>query len=259
VGISPDAPEPLWRQAASAISAEIARGELTDGARLPSERELSERLAISRVTVRRALKSLIEDGVLTASHGRGWYVAHGSAREFPNTLESFSETADRLGLEASSTVVRCETVPATLDEAERLHIAAGTALFRLERIRLLDGVPVAVDTSAIPASVYEPGVPGPDFEQASLFDCLTGAGVDLSRADATIEAREADADAAAHLGIAVGMPILEMRQVVLDRSGRPLLESTVRYAGARYRLRTSFVRTTVRPAAARATAQGDDQ
>jgi DNA-binding GntR family transcriptional regulator len=248
VGISPDAPEPLWRQAASAISAEIARGELTDGARLPSERELSERLAISRVTVRRALKSLIEDGVLTASHGRGWYVAHGSAREFPNTLESFSETADRLGLEASSTVVRCETVPATLDEAERLHIAAGTALFRLERIRLLDGVPVAVDTSAIPASVYEPGVPGPDFEQASLFDCLTGAGVDLSRADA-----------AAHLGIAVGMPILEMRQVVLDRSGRPLLESTVRYAGARYRLRTSFVRTTVRPAAARATAQGDDQ
>jgi len=237
-----DGPEPLWRQAADAILQEIARGKLASGARLPAERDLFTRMSISRVTLRRALQSLVEEGVLTPSHGRGWYVSAKVPKEFPNTLESFSETARRLGLTPSSNVLRAEQAPASLDEAEELSIAPGAALFHLERIRRLDQVPVAVDTSFFAASLV-PDLSRVDFSNASLFGLLIDAGVDLARAETTIEAHDADPVLARHLDIDVGKSTLVMRQLIVDTAGRPLLSSTIRYAGDRYRLRTSFSRT----------------
>ena len=237
-----DGPEPLWRQAADAILQEIAAGKLASGARLPPERDLFTRMSISRVTLRRALQSLVEEGVLTPSHGRGWYVSAKVPKEFPNTLESFSETARRLGLAPSSDVLRAEEAPASLDEAEELSIAPGATLFHLERIRRLDQVPVAVDTSFF-ALALVPDLGRVDFRTASLFGLLIDAGVDLARAETTIEARGADPTLARHLDIDVGKSTLVMRQLIVDATGRPLLSSTIRYAGDRYRLRTSFSRT----------------
>ncbi|KFL32183.1 GntR family transcriptional regulator [Devosia riboflavina] len=237
-----DSPEPLWRQAAEVIRNQIASGKLAAGGRIPAERDLLEQLSISRVTLRRALQSLVEDGVLTSSHGRGWYVSADAPREFPNTLESFSETAARLGLIPSSDLLRAEIRPATLDEAEILSIAPGIALFHLDRIRRLDGVPVAVDTSYFPATLRS-DFSGVDFRDSSLFQLLLEAGVDLSRGETTIEARAADAELAGHLGIEPGKPILAMQQLIVDAAGKPVLSSTVRYVGDRYRLRTSFSRS----------------
>jgi GntR family transcriptional regulator len=111
-----DSPEPLWLQAAEFIKREIEAGALKPGSRLPPERVLGEQLNISRVTVRKALTQLIDEGVLSASHGRGWYVAasaDATAKEWPNTLESFSETARKLGLVASSRVIAARVRPAT--------------------------------------------------------------------------------------------------------------------------------------------------
>jgi len=237
-----DGPEPLWRLAADAILQEIATGKLASGARLPPERDLFTRMSISRVTLRRALQSLVEDGVLTPSHGRGWYVSAKVPKEFPNTLESFSETARRLGLVPSSDVLRAEEAPASLDEAEELTIAPGATLFHLERIRRLDQVPVAVDTSFFAAALV-PDLGSIDFQLASLFGLLINAGVDLARAETTIEAHGADPLLARHLDMEVGKSTLVMRQLIVDSTGRPLLSSTVRYAGDRYRLRTSFSRS----------------
>ena len=237
-----DSPDPLWRQAADLIMHQISTGKLANGGRLPAERDLLTQLSISRVTLRRALQSLVEDGVLTASHGRGWYIAGDVPKEFPNTLESFSETAARLGLVPSSDVLRAEAAPATLDEAEELSIAPGSTLFHLDRIRRLDDVPVAVDSSFFPVAL-KPDLKGVDFRTASLFQLLLSSGVDLARGETTIEAHAADAELAGHLGIDVGKPILVMRQNIVDTAGRPLLCSTVQYVGDRYRLRTSFSRS----------------
>ena len=236
-----DSPEPLWQQAARAIEREIAARKLAAGGRLPPERELLERLEISRVTLRRALQSLVDSGVLVSSHGRGWYVASEAHQEFPQALESFSETAARLGLAPSSEVLRAEEAAATLDEAELLSVAPGSKLFHLDRIRCLDGVPVAVDTSFFPM-MRGLDLSGVDFSTASLFRLLIGAGIDPVRADSTIEAQGADWELARHLKIDVGMPILAMKQLIEDGSGRPVVCSTIRYAGDRYRLRTSFSR-----------------
>jgi DNA-binding GntR family transcriptional regulator len=245
-GIRADYPEPLWIQAVNLINGEITSGTLRPGARLPPERELCLQLGISRVTLRKALNKLVESGALKPSHGRGWYVADHEAaapsKEWPNNLESFSETAARIGLTATSRVLRAETAPASLDEAEPLLIAAGTPLFHLERVRLLNGVPIAIDVTKIPLSLA-PDLPEVDFTSGSLFAFLSASNVRPLRADATIEAREADAECAALLEIEPGKPVLVMMQTALDSIERPLFTSTIRYAGDRYRLRTFFART----------------
>jgi len=245
--IRPDYPEPLWIQASNLIATEIKSGVLKPGTRLPPERELCQELGISRVTLRKALNTLVAEGVLRPAHGRGWYVTQtNAAKEWPNSLESFSETARRMGLEATSNVVCAEDRPARLDEAERLLIAPGTPIFRLERVRLLGGMPIALDTTEMPLHLA-PDLPKVDFATASLFEELATRGIIPGRADATIEAREAEPDLATLLELEVGRPVLLMRQVALDSSDHPIFTSEIVYAGDRYRLRTSFVR---RPAAA---------
>ncbi|MFJ4632897.1 GntR family transcriptional regulator [Streptomyces sp. NPDC088847] len=241
--VLPGYPEPLWIQAVNVIRGEIDRGVLQPGGRLPPERELCQQLGISRVTLRKALGSLVEAGVLNPSHGRGWYVASSAQKkEWPNSLESFSETATRMGLKPHSKVLRAETSPASIDEAEQLGIAPGAALFRLERVRLLENVPIALDLTRLRHALV-PGIEQVDFQEHSLYSTLSAAGVEPVRADSTIEATKADERTAEHLGLAPGDPVLVMRQLALNAQQERLFVSTIQYAGDRYRLRTSFARS----------------
>ncbi|MEU0948533.1 GntR family transcriptional regulator [Streptomyces canus] len=240
--ITPGDSEPLWVQAVNVIHGEIEKGNLKPGARLAPERELCGQLGISRVTLRKALNHLVERGELSASHGRGWYVGRTARKkEWPSSLESFSETAARMGLRPHSTVLQARSTTASFDEAEQLGIAPGTPLFRLERVRLLDDVPIALDLNRVPLSLV-PDVEKADFAAGSFYEILAGAGVEPVRADSTIEAVQADEQAAHHLGMAPGDPLLALHQLVLGARQEPLFLSTIRYAGDRYRLRTSFSR-----------------
>lgn len=235
------AAEPAWARAASTIADEIRAGGLAPGTRLEPERALGERIGVSRVTLRKALGSLVELGLVTPSQGRGWFVGDSAGRrtEWPNTLESFTETARRKGLSSSSRVLSATTAPATIDEAERLRMAPGRALHRIERVRLLDGVPIARDASLVPADVV--ALP-PDLERASLYAVLTAAGAAPVRAETTVEAHHADDGLARDLQMAPGDPVLVMEQLVTAADGRAVLASRIEYAGERYRLRTTFVR-----------------
>lgn len=235
------ATEPAWARAASAIADEIRVGGLAPGVRLEPERVLGERLGVSRVTLRKALGSLVEIGLVTPSQGRGWFVGGSAGRrtDWPNTLESFTETARRKGLSASSRVLSATTAPATIDEAERLRMAPGRALHRIDRVRLLDGVPVARDASLVPADLV--ALPS-DLERASLYAVLTAAGCTPVRAETTVEAHRADDGLARDLQMAPGDPVLVMEQLVTAADGRAVLASRIEYAGERYRLRTTFVR-----------------
>jgi GntR family transcriptional regulator len=240
--IHSDHPEPLWVQAVNLIKAEIASGALAPGMRLPPERLLCQQLGISRVTLRKALLELVDERILSSSHGRGWYVGAGAvAKEWPNSLESFSETAERMGLAASSRVLSQLSGAASFDEAEPLAIAPGAPVFRLVRIRLLDGVPIALDSSVVPVAMLG-DLNDVDFSTASLYAQLDAAGHSPERADSTIEAREADARAAEHLGCGLGKPLLVMNQVAHTHDGRAVALSTIEYVGDRYRLRTFFAR-----------------
>ena len=137
-------------------------------------------------------------------------------------------------------VLRAEHARATLDEGEELGIAPGAPVYHLDRIRLLGGVPIAVDVTVVVGALAQ--LDAVDFATASLFDALGGVGLEPTRADSTIEARAADAATADRLGLDERDPVLVMRQVALDADERPLLASTITYAGDRYRLRTSSAR-----------------
>ncbi|MFC8449010.1 GntR family transcriptional regulator [Kitasatospora sp. NPDC057223] len=233
-------PAPLWAQTADLIVDEIERLGLSAGGKLPAERELCATLDISRVTLRKALLHLVEQGVVTSSHGRGWFVAAAApAREWPNNLESFSATAHRKHMRPSSIVLRNELQAASLDEAERLGVPAGTPLLRLDRVRLLNDVRIAVDRTAVPEDLAD-GLDAADFTTASLFEELRRHGVELDRSVATVEARSADETLAGHLQIAPGAPVLVLDQTIYTRDQRPALLTVVEYSGERYRLRTTF-------------------
>jgi GntR family transcriptional regulator len=120
-------------------------------------------------------------------------------------------------------------------------IAPGTPLFRLDRVRLLGGVPIAVDETRFASQRVE-GLEQAAFASQSLYSVLEDAGIVLARADSTIEARMADAQLAALLEIEPGSPVLVMTQLVYDSADRPFMWSVVRYSGDRYRLRTQFRR-----------------
>jgi GntR family transcriptional regulator len=241
--VLPGYPDPLWIQAVTLVRGEIERGILKPGMRLAPERELCQQLGISRVTLRRALGHLVEEGVLSASRGRGWYVSQTvqPRKEWPNTLESFTETAARMGLQPRSEVLQNRVDPATIDQAEQLAIAPGTQLYTLERVRLLNDMPIGLDLTRL-AFGLAPHLATLDFGERSLYAELAEAGVEPVRADSTIEATKADDRTARHLEIEPGEPILVMHQLALNANGEPLFTSTIRYAGERYRLRTSFSR-----------------
>lgn len=233
--------EPLYAQVSRWLAGEIASGALHPGERLPSERSLCERLKVSRVTLRRALAALVEDGLLEVSASRGWFVSSGPVGEPPNALLSFTAMGAARGLTASSKVIATEVRPATLDEAEILEVAPGAEVFDLERVRMLDGIPVALDSSRVPIAVA-PGLSDIDFANHSLYASLEERGVIPSRASYAVEAMAADDRQAVLLEIGPGEPMLVAIQMTFDQHGRPIELGRIAYRGDRYRFRATLVR-----------------
>src|SRR5712691_2228269 len=112
-------PQPRYLTLAKSLAAEIGRGAVVPGDRLPGERELCRSFGVSRVTVRRALAELRDQGMIEPDGPRGWFVLSASLGE-PNALMSFSEMARSRGLTPTSRVVVAEVRPATIDEADAL-------------------------------------------------------------------------------------------------------------------------------------------
>lgn len=233
--------DPLHLQVRQSLLEEIARGGFQPGHRLPSERELCRRFQVSRVTLRRALSGLVGDGVLVASAGRGWFVSSPEVGEPPNALLSFTRMAASRGLIPSSRLVDRQVRPATLDEAEALAIAPGASLFDLERVRLLDGMPVALDRSRVPLA-RAPGLERAALSSASLYQVLEDHGVVPTRADYCVQAVSADERHAEALGLAPGSPVLVADQRTFDQEGRPIELGRIAYRGDRYRFQATLLR-----------------
>jgi DNA-binding GntR family transcriptional regulator len=244
-----DGSHALWDSVRQSLADEVERGRLPPGSRVPSERALSERLGVSRVTVRRALAALERSGVIETSPGLGRFVRMRHVEEPPNELVSFSRMARSLGLDVTSRVLVAQERPSTLDEAEALSIAPGAAVVELERLRLLDGVPVVIDHSLVPAA-SAPGLLEVDFTAASLYDELAERhGILAWRAEYVVQAEGANECAAELLGLAAGEPVLVARQTTVDPGRRPFQLSTLTYRGDRYRFRSTLVARPAAPAA----------
>ena len=234
-----DSVEPPSLQAYRALVRMIVDGRLHAGDRMPTERDLAAQLGVSRVTVRHALSALQHEGYLRPTQGSGWYVAEGVVEESHDELTSFTEIARERGLRPSAVVLARLVRASTLEEADQLRIAPGGEIFHLERLRYLDGVPVALSLSQIPIG-FARDLVDVDFTVGSLYEALRTSGTTPWRADYVIQSRGATEEESTHLELAVGAPVLQGTDVAVDKVGRPIELGRVVYRGDRYRFRTTL-------------------
>lgn len=221
------------------LLARISDGRLVDGARLPNERLLAEQYGVSRVTVRRALARLRDEHLIQSVQGAGTFVTPTVLGETPNALMSFSRLATARGLTAGAEVLGVACRPASIEEAEQLLVAPGVEVADIERIRTLDGIPVAISTSIVPLACA-PALPTLDWTSASVYDELGRAGNPPMRADYSVEAQAADERAAALLRMAVGEPVLVTSSTSFTSTGRVVELASMIYRGDRYRFRSTL-------------------
>ena len=189
--------EALWRQLQRALLERLDAGEFTE--HFPAESTLVEEYGVSRHTVRQALAQLRADGVVTAERGRQPRIAHPAEIQQPvGALYSLFASVEAAGLPQRSIVRTCETRADAL-VAERLELEASAPLVYLERLRLADEQPLALDRVWLPADLAAPLLEV-DFTRTGLYQELAHrAGIRLHHGHEDIHAVQPTPQERAHL------------------------------------------------------------
>ena len=226
-----DAPTSLYAQIAAALRDDIAGARFEPSGRLPSEEELRTRFGVSRVTVRLALADLEREGLIDRRKGKGTFTSGKQVRHALDTLRSFHESLKLQGFRAEMRLIKAGPAPDADDDAQPLG-------FRIERLHLADGKPIAVGVSRLPASLQ-------DLDWRKLADLPLYAvfqqalGVVLQKAEFAIGLGAAEPEVADLLEIAVGQPLLTLERSSFDVDGRCVDRSTFHIRPERYQFTLS--------------------
>ncbi|WP_257456598.1 GntR family transcriptional regulator [Archangium lipolyticum] len=229
--LSSDLPLPLYLQLARYLRGLISSGKFGHRDALPSERELAERFEVSRVTVRKALKELLDEGLLQQRQGAGTFVNRGPyVEQRLSTLTSFSEDMSSRGLSASSRWLHRMVSVATPEETLALGISPGAMVSRLQRLRMANDTPMALELAVIPTRF----LPDPHEVQGSLYDTLRRRGYTPHRALQRLAAVKLTAEPAEQLGVPEGAAALYIERRTLLEDGTPLEFVRSHYRGDAY-------------------------
>ncbi|MEV4788979.1 GntR family transcriptional regulator [Streptomyces tuirus] len=224
-------PVPLYHQLAQQLEAAIEHGVLAPGNLLGNEVGLSVRLGLSRPTVRQAIQSLVDKGLLVRRRGVGTQVVHSQVRR-PLELSSLYDDLETAGQAPATEVVRNEVVPASCEVAAALGVPEGDEVRVLDRLRRTHGRPVALLRNHLPVSL--PALDGARLESTGLYRMMRSAGITLHSARQTIGARAATAREAARLDEPEGAALLTMQRTAYDDTGRPVEYGTHIYRASLY-------------------------
>jgi GntR family transcriptional regulator len=230
LGFKPDTRDssPLYLQLARKLGLAIRDGRYQADEALPSERLLSETLDVSRVTARKAIDQLVEQGLIVRRRGSGNYIAPRIEQPL-SRLTSFSEELQQRGYTPSSRWLKRTLTAAVADEQLSLGLSPGARVARLERLRLADDVVMAYEVSVLPESV----LPRPEAVKGSLYEYLTGEGHAPARALQHIRALNAPLRLAEQLGVPVGQAVLFITRIGYLESGQAV-ELTHSYCRSDY-------------------------
>ncbi|MDQ0727232.1 GntR family transcriptional regulator [Microbacterium sp. W4I20] len=219
----------------------VRGGSFGSTGRLPSERELVDRLQVSRTTLRRALGMLADEGLVSSAPQSGWFVNEAPLGEPPRTLISFTEMARRRGVVPRTRVLSHVVREAKLDEAHQLMAAPVSPVLEVERLRSLGETPICIDHGVILLE-RTPGIEHVDLEDTSLYAEMGALGTEPARSNFVVEAIGADDREAELLDVPVGSPLLLGAETAFDAVGLPILIGSTRYRANVYRFYSTMLR-----------------
>lgn len=226
--LDPDLATPLYQQLARQLGDAIEAGAWHAGEALPSERTLAETLEVSRITARKALERLAEQGLIRRTHGSGTFIAPRFNQPLTR-LTSFSELLTQRGFTPGSRWLSRQLDMPNAEEALRLGLRGGTRVARLKRLRLADDVVMAVEESCLPESVLSE----PEGVGQSLYATLEASGKRVERALQHLTAVNADTELAALAEVPEGEALLKVTRLGYLADSSPA-ELTITYCRTDY-------------------------
>jgi GntR family phosphonate transport system transcriptional regulator len=226
----------LWRLVADGIERGIADGTYAQGEKLPGETEIAETYRVNRHTVRRALATLAERGLVRAERGSGTYVEAQGRLAYPlRSRTRFSEIVGAGGQEPRGQLIDASADVATRELARELGLKSGAPLIRIEALRLADRTPICISTTWLSAERFpDAGEVFAATRSMSMTKLLAHYGIrDYRRGSSRITAAIADATDAMHLDLPLGRPVLVVDATDIDTSGKPLVTKRARFAAER--------------------------
>jgi GntR family transcriptional regulator len=242
---------PLYYQIHQQLLEQIQSGKLSPGRPIPSEHEISSRLGVSRMTARQAVKSLCDEGVAYSRPGLGTFVSGTKQEKTSTDLLSFTQEMRARGCRPGSRVLSFGTMAAEAEVAHALHLTPGAKVFCLRRVRLADSVPMGVENSFLPRTLY-PGLLESFDPRRSLYQALAKRyGMRMMAADEVVEAALANAEQAKLLGIKQNAPVFRLSRVSYAQNGQPVEFVRSTYRGDRWKI-VSHLRASQHAAGSRA-------
>ena len=206
---------------------------LAPGAGVPTERELAERFATSRTTVRQAIADLVVDGRLERTQGRGTFVAQPRLMQL-RQLTSFSQDTHDEGRLPGSVVLGIDERPADAEIADHLGVSTGTAVHRVERLRTAADEPIAYEIAHLPGPL--PALADELAQRGSLYRTMREAyGIELAAVEDIVETSLANPVQAALLEVETGLPMLLVHRTGWDHEGRVVEWTRSVFRGDRFR------------------------
>jgi GntR family transcriptional regulator len=215
--------------------------QLPVGSAIPSERVLAAEIGVSRTTLRGALDELVRRGLVDRRQGRGTVVvSHRDTAAPPLRMVSFAQDMQSRGMVPSSRTLSLTTGPAGPRVGRRLAIAPEEAVHTSLRLRLADGVPMALETMHVPASLL-PGLGATDLERTGVYGLLTAAGYPPTGGTQSIEPTVLEAEEARLLEVPLHSPAFLLERLAHDAAGRTVEFVRSLFRGDRYTLVAELV------------------
>ena len=228
-------PEPLYHQLETELRERILAGEWAPGQQIPTEERLGETYGVSRITIRQAVRNLVDAGYLERGQGRGTFVREPVLVAGERGLRSFSDEMRDLNLTPGARMLEADTVPARGAMARDLGLESDAPVHRLRRLRTGDGKPIGLQTAHLPATRF-PGLAEALGGGASLYEVLGATfGVVLDHARETFSVVRIPDDAAQLLSVEPGEPAFHVERIAFDADG-PFEYTVSIMRGDRYRI-----------------------
>jgi GntR family transcriptional regulator len=241
---------PLYFQIQRALVEKIQSGELREGDLLTSEWQLARDYHVSRVTAREALHGLKTSGYASSLRGRGTFVAKPKPGKPLTQLRGFTEEIAERGMVPASRLLEQRIIDANVELAESLGVQVGTPVMILRRLRLADGVPMAVEKTYISLSHF-PGIEQINFGEQSLYQTLREQfSVHIAWAAETIEILPATREESKLLKIPAKTGVLSISRNTISEDRVPIEITVSRYRADRYRAQIYIPATAIRVGAA---------